>query len=68
MVVPRYQSGWKWTRAAKLTQRNKKISKKVVQVWNFGHQAALFNGASMEAITKGFSEVGQLNSPVRTAR
>jgi hypothetical protein len=45
--------------------------KNVVQVlvWkitNFGRQAALFNGASMGAITWGFSEVRQLNSPVRT--
>jgi hypothetical protein len=34
----------------------------------FDRQAAIFNGASMEAITLGFSEVQQLNSPVRMAR
>jgi hypothetical protein len=46
------------------------LKKKVVQIWkitNFDGQAALFNGASMEAITSGFSEVRQLNSLLRTA-
>jgi hypothetical protein len=36
------------------TQRNKKILKNVAQVWkitNFDRPSALFNGASMEAIT-----------------
>ena len=28
IVKPPYQTGWKWTRTAKSTQRNKKISKK----------------------------------------
>jgi hypothetical protein len=64
-MVPRYQTAWKWTKTAKSTERNKKISKKkVVQVWKitvFDHQTALFNGASMGAITLGFPEVCQLN-------
>jgi hypothetical protein len=34
----------------------------------FDRQAALFNGASMEAITQGFSKVRQLIAAVRTAR
>jgi hypothetical protein len=49
-------------------QENSK--KKVVQVWkikNFDRQPAVFNGASMGAITYGFSEVRQLNSTFRTA-
>jgi hypothetical protein len=49
-----YQTGWKWTRIAESTERNKKISKKVAQVWKitiFDRQTALFNGASMGAIT-----------------
>jgi hypothetical protein len=47
------------------------FKKNVGQVWkitNFDRQTALFNGASMEAITWGFSEVQQLNSTVWTAR
>jgi hypothetical protein len=55
IVVPPYQTWWKWTKTPKSTERNKKISKKkVVQVWkitNFDRQTALFNGASMGAIT-----------------
>ena len=46
------------------TQRNKKISNNVAQVWKITifdrqtvRQTPLFNGASMEAITYGFSEV-----------
>jgi hypothetical protein len=45
------------------------FKKKVVQVWkitNFDRQPALFNGASMGAITLGFSEVHLLNSTFRT--
>jgi hypothetical protein len=53
--VPPYQTGWKWTKNPKSAQRSKKISQKeVVQVWkltNFDRQAALFNGAFVEAIT-----------------
>jgi hypothetical protein len=40
------------------------FNKKVVQVWkttNFDRQPALFNGASMGAITEGFPEVCQLH-------
>ena len=44
-----YQTGLKWTRTAKPTQRNKKISKK--SCTSFERQTALFNGASVEAIT-----------------
>jgi hypothetical protein len=49
-----YQIGWKWTKTTKSTERNKKTSKKVMQVWkitNIDRQPALFNGASMGAIT-----------------
>jgi hypothetical protein len=50
-----YQTWWKWTRTANFSQRNEKISKKKVaqdlQITNFARQAAIFNGASMEAIT-----------------
>jgi hypothetical protein len=45
------------------------FKKKVVQVWkitNFDRQPALFNGASMGAITPGFFEVHLLNSTFRT--
>ena len=38
------------------------------KITNFDQQPQLFNGASMEAITLGFSKVRQLNSPVLTAR
>jgi hypothetical protein len=54
MVPPIGQTGWKWTKTAKSTERNKKISKKVAQVWKitiFDRHTALFNGASMGAIT-----------------
>ena len=51
-----YQTGWKWNKTAKSRERNKKISKKklCIQVWKitiFDRQTALFNGASMGAIT-----------------
>ena len=46
----------------------KKIFVQDGKITNFDYQAALFNCASMEAITYGFSEVRQLNSAVRTAR
>jgi hypothetical protein len=52
------------------TTQQENFKKKVAQVWkitNFDRQTAHFNGASMEAITWGFSEVQQLNSAVRTA-
>jgi hypothetical protein len=52
------------------TQQEISKKKKVWQVWeitNFDRQTALFNGASMEAITWRFSEVRLLSSPVRTA-
>jgi hypothetical protein len=46
----------------KMQQEN--FIKKVVQVWKvtiFDRQTALFNGASMGAITLGFPEVCQMN-------
>jgi hypothetical protein len=51
-----HQTGWKWTKTANSRERNKKIWKKknVAQVWKitiFDRQTALFNGASMGAIT-----------------
>ena len=46
----------------------KKNVAQVGKITNFGRQSALFNGASMETITYGFSEVRQLNSAVRTVR
>ena len=51
--------------------KGKENFKNVAQVWkitNFDRQAALFNGASMRAITYGFSELRQLVSAVRTVR
>jgi hypothetical protein len=46
---------------------NKNVEQ-VSKITNFDRQPALFNGASMEAITWGFSEVRQLISPVWTVR
>ena len=51
--------------------QNENFKKNVAQVvvWkitNFDRQPELFNGTSMGAITQRFSEVRQLNSPVRT--
>jgi hypothetical protein len=46
----------------------KKKSWASMKITNFDRQAALFNGASMGAITYGFSEVRQLVSAVRTVR
>jgi hypothetical protein len=55
--TPPYQTWWKWTKTQdrqiyRTQQEN--FEKKVVQVWkitNFDRQPALFNGASMGAIT-----------------
>ena len=47
------------------------FKKNVVQVWkvtNFVRHAALFDDASMEAVTYGFSGVRQLNPTIWTAR
>ena len=51
------------------TLQQEKFKKNCTSVENheFYRQAAFFGGASVQAITDGFSEVRQLNSPVRTA-
>jgi hypothetical protein len=52
-----------------LHDATRKFQKNIVQVWkitNFDRHAALFNGASKEASTSGFSGVRQLNSLART--
>jgi hypothetical protein len=52
------------------TMQQEIFKKNIGQVWkitNFDRQTRLFNGASMKAITQGFPEVRQLNSPVGTA-
>jgi hypothetical protein len=53
-----------------MQQENSK-KKNVGHVWkitNFDRQTALFNGASMEAITWGFSEVRQMANLRKLAR
>jgi hypothetical protein len=62
-VKPTIKQGANGPGSPNLHNATRKFQKtNVAQVWkitNFDRQPALFNGASMEAITKGFSEVHQ---------
>jgi hypothetical protein len=54
IVVPPIKHGGNGRRPRDVHNATRKIQKNVVQVWeitNFDRQTALFNGASMEAIT-----------------
>jgi hypothetical protein len=61
---PPIKHGENGPRPPNLQNATRKFQKKVVQVWKitiFDRQTALFNGASMRAITYGFTEVCQKN-------
>ena len=49
------------------TRKNQKNVGQVWKITSFDRQTTLFDGATMEEITQGFSEIRQLNSPFGTA-